>query len=154
MNYNLWYVSMAATLYFWKFSKVCFSSSCATVLLTTCNVPTEQYSKSHAPPPGEKQSGEQSWISWVCYPKVVRTNEIARSVIIRSTSLTTISPLEYPHLFERVCCKIFLGWHSRKSVIGPRNLTRPFLLLRGWGLGTTRTDTAWRHQFFTPLFTL
>ena len=33
-------------------------------------------------PPGEKQSGEQSRISWAYYTKAVRTNEIARSVII------------------------------------------------------------------------
>ena len=33
-------------------------------------------------PPGEKRSGEQSRISWAYSPKVVRTNEIARSVII------------------------------------------------------------------------
>ena len=41
-------------------------------------------------PPGEKPSGEQSRISWAYYPKAVRTNEIARSVIIRSTALTTV----------------------------------------------------------------
>ena len=35
----------------------------------------------HAPP-GEKRSGEQSRISWACYPKRVMTNEIARLVII------------------------------------------------------------------------
>ena len=33
-------------------------------------------------PPEEKQSGGQSWISWAYSQKVVRTNEIARSVII------------------------------------------------------------------------
>ena len=33
-------------------------------------------------PPGEKRSGERSRISWAYYPKAVRTNEIARSVII------------------------------------------------------------------------
>ena len=33
-------------------------------------------------PPGEKQSGEQSRISWAYYLNVVMTNEIARSVII------------------------------------------------------------------------
>ena len=33
-------------------------------------------------PPGKKQFGEQSQISWAYYPKVVMTNEIARSVII------------------------------------------------------------------------
>ena len=33
-------------------------------------------------PPGEKLSGERSRISWAHYPKAVRTNEIARSVII------------------------------------------------------------------------
>ena len=34
------------------------------------------------PPPGEKRSGEQSRIPWAYSPKVVMTNEIARSVII------------------------------------------------------------------------
>ena len=33
-------------------------------------------------PPREKRSGERSRISWAYYPKAVRTNEIARSVII------------------------------------------------------------------------
>ena len=33
-------------------------------------------------PPDEKQSGEQSQISWAYFPKVVRTNEIARLVIL------------------------------------------------------------------------
>ena len=33
-------------------------------------------------PPGEKRSGERSRISWAYYSKAVRTNEIARSVII------------------------------------------------------------------------
>ena len=33
-------------------------------------------------PPGEKRSGQQSRISWDYSPKVVRTNEIARSVVI------------------------------------------------------------------------
>ena len=33
-------------------------------------------------PPGEKQSGEQSQISWAYSPKRRKTNEIARSLII------------------------------------------------------------------------
>ena len=33
-------------------------------------------------PPGEKRSGEQSRISWAYSQKVVRTNEIARLLII------------------------------------------------------------------------
>ena len=33
-------------------------------------------------PPGEKQSGEQSCISWAYFQTVVMTNEIARLVII------------------------------------------------------------------------
>ena len=41
---------------------------------------------SHVPcscrPLSEKQSGEQSQISWAYYPKVVMTNETARSVFI------------------------------------------------------------------------
>ena len=33
-------------------------------------------------PTSEKQSGERSQISWASYPEAVKTNEIARSVII------------------------------------------------------------------------
>ena len=32
-------------------------------------------------PPSEKQSGERSRISWACSPKLVKTNQIARSLI-------------------------------------------------------------------------
>ena len=39
-------------------------------------------------PPGEKWSGELSQISWAYSQKVVRTNEISRSVIITLHSLT------------------------------------------------------------------
>ena len=62
-------------------------------------------------PPGEKWSGEGSRISWAYYPKAVRTNQIARSVIITYTALTTV---KICHLhssvrpfFERVVRKIF-----------------------------------------------
>ena len=37
---------------------------------------------SHCVSPGEKQSGERSRISWAYSSKVVRTNEIMRSVIV------------------------------------------------------------------------
>ena len=43
---------------------------------------------------GEKRSGEQSRISWAYSPKVVMTNEIARSGIITSTFLTTVKFLK------------------------------------------------------------
>ena len=36
----------------------------------------------HAAPTGEKRSGEQSRISWAYSLKVVRTNEVVKSVII------------------------------------------------------------------------
>ena len=80
-------------------------------------------------------------------PKWWKTNEIARLLIIRSTSLTT---LKFIHLhssirtfFERVFRKIFsilLGYTVAKVPTSPRNLTwftRQILLVRGWGLGTT-----------------
>ena len=56
------------------------------------------------PPPGEKQSGKQSLISWAYYPKCGRTNEIARSIIFMR---------HFPHLYnptfvEQVCCKTLL----------------------------------------------
>ena len=39
-------------------------------------------------PPGEKQCGEQSQISWAHYPTAVKTSEITRSVIIRVDRLS------------------------------------------------------------------
>ena len=41
-------------------------------------------------PPGKKRSGERSRISWAYFPKWWKTNEIARSLIITCTSLTTL----------------------------------------------------------------
>ena len=48
------------------------ASSVPDLTLYTCN----------RMPPSKKRSGEQSQISWTSSPKVVMTNEIARSVII------------------------------------------------------------------------
>ena len=48
-------------------------------------------------PPSEKQSGEQSRISWAHSPKVVRTNEIARLLI---TSVTTVKNF---NLYSSIC---------------------------------------------------
>ena len=44
-------------------------------------------------PPSKKRSGEQSRISWAYSPKVVKTNEIARLVII---TYICSSPFDYP----------------------------------------------------------
>ena len=98
-------------------------------------------------PPGEKRSGEQSRNSWAYYPKRVMTNEIARSVIIMYTSLTTVK-IVYLHssihtFFEQVGRKIFrslLGYIVAKVCASPNSrnstwFTRPVLLVRGWGLG-------------------
>ena len=95
----------------------------------------------HAPP-DKKRSGEQSRISWAYSPKVVMTNEVARSVII--TNLTTV---KFVHLNLSIRTffvgrKMFwslLGYIVAKVCASPRNstwFTRPFLLVRGWGLGT------------------
>ena len=49
-----------------------------------CNVLRKDWSSLVPSPrtsPGEKRSGEQSQTSWAYSPKVVRTNEIARTVI-------------------------------------------------------------------------
>ena len=52
------------------------------------------------------------------------------------------SPFKYPYFFEPVSSKIF--WlHCHKTLASPRNstwFTRPFLLVRGWGLGTRLGD--------------
>ena len=106
--------------------------------------------------PGDKRSGEQSRISWAFSPKRWKTNEIVRSLIINT-------PLQHSNFFisirvsvlffwsgfpsiraffERVFHKIFwtlLGYTVAKAPATPRNstwFTRPFLLVRGWGLGT------------------
>ena len=105
-------------------------------------------------PPGEKRSGEQSRIPWAYYPKRVMTNEIARLVIITYMLLTT---LKFVHLhssirtfFERAGRKIFLtllGYNVAKGCASPRNstwFTRPFLLVRGWGLGTRLDESLTR----------
>ena len=55
-------------------------------------------------PPSERQSGEQSQISWAYSPKAVRTNEIVRSVIITYRTCFTTVLLKYPYLFW---CKMF-----------------------------------------------
>ena len=111
----------------------------------------------HAPP-GEKQSGERSRISWAYYPKAIRTNEIAGSVII-TYHLPYDSKICHLHssirpFFERVVCKMFwtlLGYTVAKLCISPRNstwFTKPFLLVRGWGLGTRLENTI--PSFSTP----
>ena len=99
-------------------------------------------------PPSETRSGERSRISWAYYPNRVMTNEIARSVIIRSTFFTTvklilsISIRASVPFFERVGHKMFwslLGYIVAKVSASLRYLTwftRPFLLVRGWGLGS------------------
>ena len=118
----------------------------------TCNVPTEQYlvPRPHTPP-SEKQSGEQSWISWACYQNVVRTDEIVRLVII----CTCISLLEYPYLFEWVCCKMFwtlLGDTVTKVCGRPKkfNLVHQTVSPHEGvesGDETSKTDTTGHHQF-------
>ena len=52
------------------------------IVLQTSIISTPSLVTSACTPPGEKRSGKQSQISWAYYPKAVRTNEIARSVII------------------------------------------------------------------------
>ena len=107
-------------------------------------------------PPGEKWSGERSRISWAYPPKRWKTNEIARSLFLRSTSLTTLKFL-YLHssihtFFERVFRKILLGYTVTKVPASPRNstwFTILFLLVRGWGLGTRlipHSLTAWHSR--------
>ena len=86
-------------------------------------------------PPSEKWSGERNWICWVCCSKVVRTNEIERSVLVHSTSLKT---LKQWNLFISIWVSVpFLKGLSAtkcctvtKACASPRNLiwfTRPFL---------------------------
>ena len=107
-------------------------------------------------PPGEKRSGERSRISWAYPPKRWKTNEIARSLFLRSTSLTTLKFL-YLHssihtFFEQVFRKILLGYTVTKVPASPRNstwFTILFLLVRGWGLGTRlipHSLTAWHSR--------
>ena len=104
-------------------------------------------------PPRKKWSGEQSRISRTYYPKVVKTNDIARSVIIVyyfpcSRKFFFVSIRVSIYFFERVVRTMFwmfLGLQVTavtKVCASPGNLTwftRPFLLVRGWGLVTRLT---------------
>ena len=97
-------------------------------------------------PPGKKWSGEWSWISRVYSPKVVKTNEIVRSVIItwhfpyKSKKILMCTGVSVP--FWGVWDKLvwmLLGYTVTRACASPRNstwFTRPFFLVRGWGLGT------------------
>ena len=97
-------------------------------------------------PPGEKQSGKQKLTFWGLFQKVVRTNEIARLVIITQhfpyNSKIFISTQVSVPFFEWIWCKMFrmlLSYTVAKVFANPRNLTwftRLFLLVREWGLGT------------------
>ena len=73
-------------------------------------------------------------------------------LLVRGWGLGTRLTVKFVHLhssirtfFERAGCKIFLtllGYIVAKVCTSPRNstwLTRPFLLVRGWGLGTRLT---------------
>ena len=74
-------------------------------------------------PPSKQQSGEQSWISWDYYPKVVKTNENARS---SSTSLTTVKFVNLHssiHTFLSGFSATVLGYTVEKTFASPRNLT-------------------------------
>ena len=64
-------------------------------------------SSRHAPP-DEKRSDERQF-SWVYYPKLVRTNEVVRSVIIMYTQLTTV---RFVHLHSSTCS--FFEWDAHK----------------------------------------
>ena len=95
----------------------------------------------HAPP-GEKWSGERGLISWACSQKVVRTNEIVRWWLFHSTSLTTVTfvityVIEYPYLSWPGLVQISLNvarLHLQNFALA-HWFTRPFLLVRGKGLG-------------------
>ena len=54
-------------------------------------------------PPSEKQSGEQSQISWTYYPNAVTTNQIVRSVTTTSSSLPTV---KFVHLHLTICTRV------------------------------------------------
>ena len=81
-------------------------------------------------PPSKKQSGERSRIAWVCSQEVVRTNEIARLVILTKHFLHN-SKIFYLYssirtFFERVWHKMFwmlLGYTVAEVCTSPRNST-------------------------------
>ena len=78
---------------------ICTTKSCSLVLHNLMLSPWA--------PPSEKQSGEWSWISWAYSPKVVRTNEITRLVII-------MYHLPYNNKYLYLSIRTFLErvWHK------------------------------------------
>ena len=116
-------------------------------------------------PEGNSLHGERSRISWAYSPKVIRTNEIARLVIITlyNSKIFTSSYLNICTFFEWVW-RMFvslLGDTVAKVCTSPRNstwFTRLFLLVRGWGLETRllvpyhRTDSSIGNHTSTEHF--
>jgi len=70
--------------------------------------------------------GEQSQISWAHSPKLVKTNEIARSLIITLHFLYNRKmcscQIEYPQLFWAGLPENVLGYTVTKGCASPRNL--------------------------------
>ena len=98
-------------------------------------------------PPGEKRSCKQTQISWAYYPKVIRTNEFGRSVIITQhfpyNSKICSSLFEYLYYFWADCPQNVLNiarLHCHKRVLAQEiQLDSPdyFSLWEGgvWGRG-------------------
>ena len=98
-------------------------------------------------PPGEKWSSKQTQISWAYYPKMIRTNEIGRSVIITQhfpyNSKICSSLFEYLYYFWADCPQNVLNiarLHCHKRVLAQEiQLDSPdyFSLWEGgvWGRG-------------------
>ena len=71
--------------------------------------------------PSKKLSGEQSQFSWTYYPNLVRTNEIARSLILTQhfPYNSRICLFQYPYFFWVGCPQNVLNiarLHCRKTV--------------------------------------
>ena len=94
------------------------------------------------------QSGEQSRISWAYYPKAVKTNEIARSVIITYSFPCNSKICTF---LSRLSTKA--SYTVTKAHTSPRNstwFTRPFLLVRGWDQGM-RLESLYVQPSLLPL---
>ena len=109
-------------------------------------------------PPGEKQFWwtKSNFVGLLPKSVKLRTNEMARLVIItKHFPYNFLSLLKYiSHtFFEQVWRKMFwtlLGDTIAKVCASHRNLTwftRPFLLIRGWGLGTRLWCSEW-HCYY------
>ena len=88
-------------------------------------------------PPSKKWSSEQSLISWACFQKVVRTNEIVILVVVMYHFPDSYSSIRIFDVISLHCHK-----HALAQEIGPGS----FFFMIGWGLKMRLNNNYYEHN--------